>query len=387
MTFYLEPQPDHFDHFFGQVVDPIWLEQSTDANALALRGLRDANQTASTKPPCWRIFHRVTFVSRVLPPIGSLKPLPALETAMRELSIDSNFELIKRLDPFVADKVDDFGEFSRAVRDTVETFMPELQPHVATITEFMQLFYGVAEPITLTDSAELTALLEGERAPNQAPVVRVGRSQTLRLEDDTVQTTLPGSVADDLLSTDAIFVTWAVESGPAAATVTLADNHSPVTTASFSQIGRYQLSLTASDGRLSTTEDLDILVNQSPLVRAGEDRDIGFREPLELRGELLRDGRGDRASQSLTTRWELVNGPGLVTFDNAAALRTRASFSTSGVYLLRLTAETTTASGVLSHSDDLQVFVGARINRGLQALYSFADSDVAEGLPCAMSPG
>jgi hypothetical protein len=373
MTFYLEPQTDHFDHFFNQVVDPIWLEQSTDTNALALRGLRDANQGSSTKPPCWRIFHRVTFVSRVLPSIGSTKPLPALESTLRELSIDSNFELIKRLDPFVAEKVDDVGEFSRAIRDTVATFMPELQPHVASITEFMRLFYGVAEPTALADSPELTALLAGERAPNAPPVVRVGRSQTLHLENDTVQTTLPGSVADDRLSPEAIFVTWAVESAPAGAIVTLAERHSPVTTASFSAIGRYQLSLTASDGTLSTTEELDLLVNQSPLVRAGDDQEIGFRQPLELRGELVRDGRGDRA-QPLATRWEVINGPGPVAFDNAAALRTRATVNASGVYLLRLTAETTTASGVLTHSDDLQVVVGARINRGLLSLYSFADT-------------
>lgn len=374
MTFYLEPQADHFDHFFSQVVDPLWLEQSTDANALALRGLRDANQSSDTKPPCWRMFHRVTFVSRVLPPIGSIKPLPALESTLRELSIDSNFELIKRLDPFVADKVDDFGEFSRAVRETIATFLPELQPHLAAITEFMRLFYGVVEVTSLADSPELTALLDGERAPNAPPVVRVGRSQTLRLEDGTVQTTLPGSVADDRLSPEAVFVTWAVQSAPTGAAVAFEDRHSPVTLASFSDIGRYQLALTASDGSLSATEDLDILVNQSPLVRAGEDQEIGFRQPLELRSELVRDGRGDRTTQTLTTRWEAVSGPGSVTFDNAAALRTRALFSASGVYLLRLTAETTTASGVLSHSDDLQVFVGARINRGLLSLYSFADS-------------
>ncbi|PSN79918.1 hypothetical protein C8B47_09195 [filamentous cyanobacterium CCP4] len=374
MTFYLEPQADHFDHFFSQVVDPIWLEQSTDANALALRGLRDANKGPGTKPPCWRIFHRVTFVSRVLPPIGSTKPLPALEAKMQELSIDSNFELIKRLDPFVADKVDDFGEFSRAVRDTIATFMPELQPHLATITEFMRLFYGVSETTSLADSPELTALLESDRAPNAPPVVRVGRSQTLHLVDEVVQTTLPGSVADDRLSSDAIFVTWAVESRPAGATVSFDDRHSPVAIASFSDIGRYQLSLTASDGTLSATETLDILVNQSPLVRAGDDQEIGFGQPLKLLGELVRDGRGETTTQPQTFRWEAVSGPGIVTFDAKDALPTGATFTASGVYLLRLTAETITASGVLSHSDDLQVFVGARINRGLLSLYSFADS-------------
>jgi hypothetical protein len=36
LTFYLEPNTDHFDTFFSKVVDPIWLEQSDDPNADAL---------------------------------------------------------------------------------------------------------------------------------------------------------------------------------------------------------------------------------------------------------------------------------------------------------------------------------------------------------------
>ncbi|RMF63705.1 MAG: hypothetical protein D6742_16795, partial [Cyanobacteria bacterium J069] len=375
MSFYLEPQPDHFDLFFDKVVDPLWIEQSGDANAIALRSLRDLHKNSQSKPPCWRILHRVTFVSRVLPPVGSQKPLPALESKMRELSIDSNFELIKRLEPFVADKVDNFGEFSRAIQKAIADFMPELQPHIPAITEFMLLFYGVVETVSVEDNPELTAVLEaGDRAPNQAPVVRVGRDQTLRLEGDAVQATLQGSVADDRLSAEAVFVTWAVQSAPADAVVTFADAHSAITTAEFSKIGRYVLTLTASDGTLTSTDQMGVLVNQPPIVNAGGDREVGFREPLTLRGELVRDGRGDRPGQKLTTRWEKVSGPGTVTFVNAAALTTSASFSKSGVYLLRLTAETETASGILTHSDDLQVFVGARINRGIQALYSFADA-------------
>merc|ERR1711892_1091383 len=41
MTFYLEPTKDNFEDFFQKVVDPIWIDQSTDPEALALRS---ANQ-------------------------------------------------------------------------------------------------------------------------------------------------------------------------------------------------------------------------------------------------------------------------------------------------------------------------------------------------------
>jgi hypothetical protein len=47
MSYFQEPSPDHFETFFSQVVDPIWLAESTDPNAAALR---EAQQD-SKKPP------------------------------------------------------------------------------------------------------------------------------------------------------------------------------------------------------------------------------------------------------------------------------------------------------------------------------------------------
>ena len=55
----------------------------------------------------------------------------------------------------------------------------------------------------------------------------------------------------------------------------------------------------------------------------------------------------------MTTTWSKVTGPGTVIFGNTAALNTTASFSTSGVYLLRLTAH----DGALSSSDEVTVTV------------------------------
>jgi hypothetical protein len=121
LTFYLEPNTDHFDTFFSKVVHPIWLEQSDDPNADALR---QARQTG-TKSKCWRIFHRVTFVSRILPDLADTAALP-LERTLKELDIDSNYELIKLLEPFVAGKLPNYAEFAQAIRDTLKTYPPEL---------------------------------------------------------------------------------------------------------------------------------------------------------------------------------------------------------------------------------------------------------------------
>ncbi len=122
MTFYLEPTTENFEDFFGKVVDPIWLEQSSDPNAIALR---QANQ-GEKKPSCWRVFHRVTFVSRILPEIEAPNA-PPLEKAIRAANIESNWELIKKLEPFVQTKTQDFVTFADAVRSVIATYFPELQ--------------------------------------------------------------------------------------------------------------------------------------------------------------------------------------------------------------------------------------------------------------------
>jgi hypothetical protein len=64
LTFYLGETSANFDDFYRKVVDPIWLQGSNAPDAAALRQA----QQSSAKPPCWRILHRVTYVSRVLPP-------------------------------------------------------------------------------------------------------------------------------------------------------------------------------------------------------------------------------------------------------------------------------------------------------------------------------
>src|SRR5262249_54605517 len=125
MTFYLSPKSDYHDLFFNQVVDPIWLAQSNDPSAAALR---QARQDAK-RPAAWRILHRVTYVSRVLGPLAT-QPAP-LDQALQALDIQSNYELIKTLEPFVRDKAARYVDFAAAVRRAVGTYLPDLLPHVA----------------------------------------------------------------------------------------------------------------------------------------------------------------------------------------------------------------------------------------------------------------
>jgi len=137
MTFYLRPDSDHHDLFFNQVVDPIWLAQSDDPNAVALRGARQA----TTRPPCWRVLHRVTFVSRILAPVSP--QADPYTQALRSLDIESNYELIKTLEPYVTGHTASYGDFAAAVAKAVARRLPDLGGHLTEVTAYLAQYYGV----------------------------------------------------------------------------------------------------------------------------------------------------------------------------------------------------------------------------------------------------
>ncbi|GAB4567704.1 MAG: hypothetical protein Tsb0020_20460 [Haliangiales bacterium] len=139
MSFYLNADERNFQELFNKVVDPIWLAESDSPNAVALR---QANQ-ASKRPACWRVFHRVTFVSRVLPDFQDPTTAPPLDVKMKALNINSNWELISRLHPFVRDKTDDRVAFARAVRAALKKYLPELYGFSEDIVSYMCDYYGI----------------------------------------------------------------------------------------------------------------------------------------------------------------------------------------------------------------------------------------------------
>ena len=91
-------------------------------------------------------------------------------------------------------------------------------------------------------------------------------------------------------------------------------------------------------------------VNEPPIVNAGMDQTITLPASAMLDGTATDDGL---PSGALAVAWSKVSGPGAVMFGNGVALNTTASFSTNGVYVLRLTA----SDGALSASDEVQVTV------------------------------
>jgi len=92
--------------------------------------------------------------------------------------------------------------------------------------------------------------------------------------------------------------------------------------------------------------------NQSPAVNAGLDQAVTLPASATLSGSVTDDALPVTPGL-LTWGWVKFSGPGNVTFANANALNTAASFSTDGVYVLRLTAN----DGTPPASDDLVVTV------------------------------
>jgi hypothetical protein len=405
MSFYLEPKSDHFDAFFNKVVDPIWLEQSDSANAAALREVKQDDK----RPPCWRIMHRVTYVSRVLPPLSDAAPA-SLESTLQALNIDSNYELIKQLEPYVSDSLGSYPEFAQALRTAIEANLPELVPHLEAVTGYMSLYFGLMDPsLRAAQTTEFGQASLADRVLNQPPLVNAGLDQVIGLEHAMVTTELDASVIDDRLQrTSSIFVSWSVADRPEmdqdeTQAVSFSNPFIPGPSATFIRRGRYTLRVTASDGELSASDDVVITVNEAPVISAGPEQAVGPKEvetllaamtpdsaghrwlktqqdrarqglqatasATRLAGEILDDGLGDPEHGTVAVKWAKMRGAGTATFQHPESLDTLVTFDKSGNYLLQLSVD----NGSFTRNAQVMVAVAARVTKGLQVLYTFEE--------------
>ncbi len=95
---------------------------------------------------------------------------------------------------------------------------------------------------------------------------------------------------------------------------------------------------------------VDKPVNNAPTVSAGNNADIIITDSASLQGQVSDDGL---PSGQLSTQWSMVSGSGSVSFADASALETSATFSATGSYVLRLSA----SDGELSSVADVQIDV------------------------------
>ncbi|MBP0453037.1 hypothetical protein J5Y04_26345 [Kitasatospora sp. RG8] len=62
---------------------------------------------------------------------------------MRQLDVESNYELVRRLDPYVKSAATSLPELAEATRTALARELPELLPHATDVTGFLAQYYGV----------------------------------------------------------------------------------------------------------------------------------------------------------------------------------------------------------------------------------------------------
>src|SRR5882724_458667 len=167
---------------------------------------------------------------------------------------------------------------------------------------------------------------------NLPPVVNAGLDQVITLPSSA---NLTGVAIDDGQPNPpgVLTTTWSAVSGPG--TVSFSNARALHSTATFSASGAYVLRLTASDGALAVSDDVAVTVNPAPavnlapVVNAGLDQVITLPSSANLTGVAIDDGQPNPPGV-LTTTWSAVSGPGTVSFSNARALNSAATFSASG---------------------------------------------------------
>ena len=92
--------------------------------------------------------------------------------------------------------------------------------------------------------------------------------------------------------------------------------------------------------------------NQAPFVDAGPDQTITIGQIAQLQGIASDDGLPNPPG-ALSLLWTMVSGPSIVAFDNPTKTNPIASFTSAGIYVLRLTAD----DGALKASDDVVITV------------------------------
>ena len=243
----------------------------------------------------------------------------------------------------------------------------------------------VSAPVGSTTAYSNVVAVQWKAAPNTAPVVNAGPDKTITLPTNSVS--LGGTVTDDgLPSGGALSVSWTKVSGPGA--VTFGNPSAAATTATFGAAGAYVLRLTANDTQLSASDDVTVNVNpaapvnQAPNVNAGPDQTVVLPSAATLSGTVTDDGLPTGAA--VTSTWTKVSGPGAVSFGNAGAPATTASFGAAGAYVLRLTA----SDSQLSASDDVTVTVLAPATPNKAPVVSAGpDQTVAMGLNLLQNGG
>ena len=147
-----------------------------------------------------------------------------------------------------------------------------------------------------------------------------------------------------------------------------------------SAAGVLSITVQGTAGRGGVFNGLDLVAsggppNQAPTVDAGSNQTITLpTDTVSLDGTVGDDGLPNPPA-AVTTTWTKQSGPGTVTFGNAGAVDTTATFGTDGVYVLKLEAD----DSELTASDTVTITVNPELQPTVQfdATSSSGDESVS----------
>lgn len=235
---------------------------------------------------------------------------------------------------------------------------------------------------TIGDDVQVTVTAE---AANQAPQVGAGPDQSINLP--TSQATLNGTATDDgLPAGSTLSVQWSQVSGPGA--VTFLNASQATTQASFPVTGVYVLRLTATDGTLTASDEVQVRVYESPSGPPPVVSITGLTDGAEVTAPVAITGSVDKGSwrleyslngdsEAANPTWTLLaSGSGPVS--NATLGQFDPTLLLNGIYSIRLSA--TDNSGQVGETTMAVV-----VSRGLKVgLFTLSFNDLAvpvAGLP------
>ena len=114
----------------------------------------------------------------------------------------------------------------------------------------------------LASSDDVVVTISDAGATNQAPVANAGPDRSAVLSGSSVQIALSGTASDDgLPQGSTLQALWSLVSGPAS--VSFSPSDTAATSASFTAAGSYVLRLSVSDGALSDSDDVGVVISSS----------------------------------------------------------------------------------------------------------------------------
>jgi len=246
----------------------------------------------------------------------------------------------------------------------------------------------------VTDGTRLALRIDmvlARDAVNQAPVVDAGPNRAVTLP---AAATLAGTATDDGQPTPALLTTtWSLVSGPSA-NVVFGNSAIPATSATFSAPGLYTLRMTADDGALSTTSDMQVTVSDAaPVFLAVPDRTIALGTRYQQLLVASDANVGDTLSYALPTAptgAALSPSPLIDWTPTAAQLGSNTFTATvadtaghTATTTFHVTVEHTNQPPQLAPQASVILPVGTTFNRTLQA----TDPDAGDPLTFALVSG